>query len=239
MRGFMLELFDGVVSLQKNSFIDFPGTASAVLFFNGCNLKCPYCHNSALACGKESRTVEPDDIVEFLMKRRKFLDGVVVTGGEPTLYKTLPALVDFLKNRLTYKVKLDSNGLNPNMLEKVNFDYLAMDLKTSIPNYHNMLGYNSNAEEKLKRSIEILKGMGKNGEIRITAAPGVVSKEIITEMLPFLEGVEKVFIQPFNPNHEVLDREFFEERVNFEPEELTEFASIIGEVVGSCKVRGA
>lgn len=235
----MKKLFNGIVSMQKNSFIDFPRTASAVLFFNGCNLRCPYCHNSALALGTEKPSHSIDDIIRFLDKRKTMLDGVVITGGEPTLFSNLPNLISYLKDEFQYKIKLDSNGLNPKMLKGLDIDYLALDVKTSPRLYGSILGAKVDVLEPLKESIEIVKSMGENSEIRITASPGIVNKEIIEEISELVKGVSRVFIQPFNRNHEVLDRSFYNNRVNFEPEELQEFSKIIAENVGQYIVRGA
>ena len=136
----MKELFRGIGGVQKNSFIDFPGTVSAVLFYNGCNLRCPYCHNPSLARGTETHGINAEEVNSFLEKRFGLLEGVAITGGEPTLYATLPALINHLRDTIGYKVKLDSNGLKPEVLENVTVDYLAIDFKTSPQRYSTLLG---------------------------------------------------------------------------------------------------
>ncbi len=232
------QLFRGIVSLQKNSFIDYPGKASAILFFTGCNLRCPFCHNATLADGTTEPTISPTEIIEYLTKRKKFLDGVTITGGEPTLYPNLPELVHFLKNDLGYSVKLDSNGLNPTMLEQTSFDFLAMDLKTTPERYESQLGAQEKVAENLLKSLEIVKSMGANAEIRITCAPGIVDDSVIESLLPLLKGVHAVRLQPFKYSDNVIDPKFFLNTPMITDEDLFRWKDRIGEVVNECSVRG-
>ncbi len=231
------EIFEGIVGIQKNSFIDFPGTASAVLFYGGCNLRCPYCHNRDLACGLAKPSISAQEIVAFLKKRKGMLDGVVITGGEPTLHKNLPNLIQYLKE-LGYKVKLDSNGLAPEVLEKLSVDYLAIDIKSSFAGYQNYLGIKKDVSNALQKSIQIIKERKEAGEVRITSAPTIITKEIIEEIAPELEGVSKVFIQAFKPNSTLMNPHFFDRQENFAPKELQEFATILKEHVKECSIRG-
>ncbi len=234
----MLDLFEGVISLQKNSFIDFPGRASALLFFGNCNLRCPFCHNPQLACGKEVPVITAQEIVDFLYKRRKFLEGVVITGGEPTLYNKLPQLTAFLKEELTYEVKVDSNGLNADLLEVTPYDYLALDLKTTFDRYRSLLGASGKVEENLHRSVELVKKAGPSAEIRITCAPGIVDKKVIEELLPVIQGVHNVFLQPFKYSDHLIDSQFFVGQKHIETEDLKEFQEMISPSVEHCRIRG-
>ena len=120
----------GVAGWHKNSFIDFPGTVAAVLFFSGCNLACPYCHNPDIVKAGTSSLVRPDDIADFLEKRKGLIDGVVLSGGEPTLHACLAEAASFIRS-LGYRVKLDTNGLLPDAVAAVKPDYLALDVKTA------------------------------------------------------------------------------------------------------------
>ena len=126
---------------QKNSLIDFPGTIACVVFTSGCNFICPYCHNPDLAVGpvKGSGSLDdPDTIFSFLERRKGQLQGVAITGGEPTLQPDLVAFCQKIR-KMGYKIKLDSNGTRPHVLEtlldKQLIDYLAMDIKTSLTHY--------------------------------------------------------------------------------------------------------
>ncbi len=230
-------LFSGIVSLQKNSFIDYPGKATALLFYTGCNLRCPFCHNASLADGTTEPTITPDQIIDYLTKRKKFLDGVTITGGEPTLYPNLPELANYLKS-LGYAIKLDSNGLNPTMLEQTSFDFLAIDLKTTPDRYESLLGAKENVTANLLKSLEIVKSMGSNAEIRITCAPGIVDDSVIESLLPLLEGVYAVRLQPFKYSDNLIDPKFFLNTPVITDEDLSRWKDRIGEVVNECSVRG-
>ncbi len=234
----MDHLFDRVVSLQKNSFIDFPGRASALLFYGGCNLKCPFCHNPELACGKAEPTISTEEINAFLIKRKKFLDGVVITGGEPTLYDTVPALSRYLRDELGYQVKLDSNGLRPQQIENISWDYLALDLKTSFERYESLLKAPTSVKESLLNSLDLLKAAGENGEVRITCAPGVIDESVIDELLPYLEGIHNLFLQPFKYSDNLIDSKFFVGQEHITDDHLTLFKEKIDAVVNRCEVRG-
>ncbi|MBW1769313.1 MAG: anaerobic ribonucleoside-triphosphate reductase activating protein, partial [Deltaproteobacteria bacterium] len=134
-------LFGG---LQKSSLIDYPGKLSCVLFLSGCNFDCPYCHNPGLVKGRFSdhAQFEEKTVYDFLEKRRGFLDGVVVSGGEPTLQKDLVSLCEKLKE-MGYPVKLDTNGSRPQVLRSLIdeglVDYIAMDIKTDLLRYSSFI----------------------------------------------------------------------------------------------------
>ena len=126
-----------ILGIEKLSLVDYPNNVCAVLFTGGCNFKCPFCHNSGIV-ESEFKPLNNIEILDFLECRKKFLDGVCVSGGEPTLQ---PDLVDFIRKikNMGYKVKLDTNGTNPNVLENLIslklIDYVAMDIKNSLDKY--------------------------------------------------------------------------------------------------------
>lgn len=218
------ELYKGVTAMQRNSFIDFPGTASAVLFYGGCNLRCPYCHNAALI-DETGADLDVEAIDSFLRKRAGMLDGVVLTGGEPTLHANMPKLMAYLQGELGYKVKLDTNGLHPAVLKTCSPDYLAMDLKALPSKYAEFLSGPTDAWTLLSESLEVVKAMNGQSEVRITAAPGVVEKGDFTKLFDLLEGVESIYVQQFQTKNSLLDESFFQERVNYQRDELEEIAA--------------
>jgi pyruvate formate lyase activating enzyme len=224
-----------IAGWNKLSFIDFPGMASTVLFFAGCNLKCPYCHNPGIV-HDEYPGVEFADVNAYLEKRRDVIEGVVLSGGEPTVYAALPGLADEFRAK-GLKIKLDTNGLLPEAVAACRPDYLALDIKT-LPSRYAALGclYND-AEARLLRSIEIVKSMGKNAEIRITAAPGFVDGEVVSYFKSILAGVAKVFIQPFKSGPALLDPGFAKVKP-YSVEQLQEFEKLLGPSVGECVIRG-
>ena len=122
----------------KNSFIDYPGTVSTVLFFSGCNLRCPYCHNCSLLDNPPDISGRSREFWKFLEKRKGLVEGVVISGGEPTLH---PHLKDSIRElqQTGYKVKLDTNGLQPEVIAEFACDYVALDIKTEPGNYTTFL----------------------------------------------------------------------------------------------------
>ena len=145
--------------IQKNSFIDYPGKLSCVIFLSGCNFNCPYCHNPSLVKGSAEcpASLRGDGLYGFLESRRDFLDGVVISGGEPTLQKNLVKLCETIKG-LGYSVKLDTNGSRPgdlkHLIDSGLVDYIAMDIKTDPENYNPLIGENCDPTDLLS-SINI------------------------------------------------------------------------------------
>ncbi len=188
----------------KSSFIDYPGTVSTVLFLSGCNLRCPFCHNPSIV-RDELPEISFSEIMFYLYKRKGIVDGVVITGGEPTIYSNLPDLVKKLRN-IGVRVKVDTNGLEPKVVESCSADYLAMDIK-AVPSRYSLLGAGyCDVEQRLKASIKLVEKMGSDGEVRIPVVPGIIENDDIDELIDLLKGVNKVFLQPFKNDAELLDR---------------------------------
>ena len=187
----------------KTSFIDYPGCPATLLFLSGCNLRCPYCHNPGIVNG-EYDVIPFEAIEDHIIKRKNVIEAAVISGGEPTLHLGLADLCDKIKSR-GLKVKIDTNGLEPDVLTTCNPDYLALDIKTALDKYRKLNSSYDNNRERLSKSIDIVKSMGENAEIRITAAPGIVDQGDIESLCIDLRGVSKVFIQQFNPDQPMLD----------------------------------
>ena len=173
----------------KQSLMDYPGKMAAVIFTQGCNFRCGYCHNPQLVLPElfqSSPDFDTDKIFEYLKNRKSWLDGVVITGGEPTIHNDLPDFMKMIKG-LGYSIKLDTNGSNPEMLESIIHqnlaDYIAMDIKT-IPEtkeYGKIIGINNidSMMDKVRKSINILKNTKIEVEFRTTALPGIHTTEIL------------------------------------------------------------
>ncbi|MDR2727650.1 MAG: anaerobic ribonucleoside-triphosphate reductase activating protein [Chitinispirillales bacterium] len=189
---------------QKSSFIDFPGTVSTVLFLCGCNLVCPYCHNPQIVRG-EFEPVGFAEIKEYILKHKNLIDGAVISGGEPTICSDLQEICDNLR-QLGLKIKLDTNGLLPEKITPYLPDYLALDIKTSFNKYTALLGAAyPDCTERLRQSIDIVKKMGENAEIRITAVPKIIDRDDIGILRKELYGTHRIFIQPFVPAPSMLN----------------------------------
>ena len=218
---------------QKNSLIDFPGTIACVVFTSGCNFICPYCHNPDLAAGPVKGVGSLHDrkaIFAFLEKRKDQLQGVAITGGEPTLQ---PDLIEFCQQvrKMGYKIKLDSNGTRPHILERLLdqnlIDYLAMDIKTSLAKYPLVIKGNFDVK-KIQDSIELIMEKAPNYEFRTTCARPFITKEIMAEIAVLIKGASRYVLQKCSQNVAVLDPEFLNQDQNFfSPEEMQDLKAIV------------
>ena len=191
--------------LQKISLIDYPAKVASVLFTPGCNLRCPFCHNWRIAVDPKPPFLQEAAALEILERRKKYVDAVVVTGGEPTMHKELPRFLIKLKER-GFSVKLDTNGFYPDVLEEClgSVDYVAMDVKTC-PEKYKLLGAEGTAE--LIRTVEILKTGKVPFEFRTTAVPEIVTAEDVTCIGELVQGAKTYAFQQFVP-HDTLDKRF-------------------------------
>ncbi len=189
------------------SFVDWDGKVSSVVFTEGCNLRCTFCYNFGLVLHPEKFDPIPaTHILHYLSENSDFLDGVCITGGEPTLQKDLSAFCKKIQS-LGLKVKLDTNGSNPELLEHLiregRVDYLAMDLKAPLvkEKYAGVAGVSLNgAFEDIKRSVEIIINSGIDHEFRTTVVPGVHTKGDIEDMAGSIKGAKRYFLQKFQPH---------------------------------------
>ena len=161
-----------IAGLQKMTLLDYPGKVACTIFLDGCNFRCPFCHNTPLLDGKAEAFMTEDELFAFLEKRKGILDGVCVTGGEPTLQKELPGFLKKIKD-MGYAVKLDTNGYRPEVLKSVveqgYVDYVAMDIKNNPDRYSETAGIKINLE-KIEESIRFLVSENVNYEFRTTVA---------------------------------------------------------------------
>lgn len=209
--------------LQKTSLIDFPEKISAIIFTQGCNFRCGYCHNPELLNRADAKYSE-EEIFEFLKSRVGKLDGVVITGGEPTLQKDLKNFIEKIKD-MGFCVKLDTNGTNPEMLEdliKSNLlDYVAMDIKSSVINYEKTVSVNVNIDN-IKKSINLLKNSDIKYEFRTTVLKNLISKEDFEQIGKEIEGAKKYYLQKF-VSTKIYDENLKDEQ-NYSDEEFENIA---------------
>jgi pyruvate formate lyase activating enzyme len=191
--------------LQKISLIDYPAKVASVLFTPGCNLRCGFCHNWRIVVDPKPPFLQEVQALEILEKRKKYVDAVVVTGGEPTMHKELPKFLAKLKDR-GFMVKLDTNGFYPEVLEEclASVDYVAMDVKTCLDKYR-LLGAKDTAG--LMRSVEMLKTGKVLYEFRTTAVPELVTAEDVTYIGELIQGAKTHAFQQFVPQ-DTLDKRF-------------------------------
>jgi pyruvate formate lyase activating enzyme len=190
-----------IAGIQKTSLIDYPGKVSCVVFLSGCNFTCPYCHNPELARGQYPAHIRLKALLAFINQRRTLLDGVVISGGEPTLWAGLNALCRELR-KLGMDIKLDTNGSRPDVIETLIrdglVDYIAMDLKTAPDDYGPPL-CNEKAGPAVLRSIESIMNGGADYEFRTTCVHPFVTQGRLRTMAAAVKGARRLILQRFNP----------------------------------------
>jgi pyruvate formate lyase activating enzyme len=230
-----------VGGLQKNSLIDYPGKVSCVCFLTGCNFDCPYCHNPDLVLKNmmRLRPLNEDTLYSFLETRKEFLDGVVVSGGEPTLQSELVPFCRKIK-AMGYALKLDTNGSRPRviktLIEEGLVDYLAMDVKTEPGLYSKFIkrGYDP---ASLLSSIQIIMESGIDYEFRTTCVRLLVEPGAIENICRIIEGARLYALQGFH-GRELLHPEFFQGiKAGYDQDELVQLKSIAGPYVKQCILR--
>ena len=228
-----------IKGIQKTTLLDYPGKIASIIFLAGCNFRCPYCQNPSLVNGYEELPTIPErEIIGFLRGRLKWLDGVCITGGEPTLHKDLPRFISKVKKD-GLLVKLDTNGSNPGMLEGLLgeglLDYVAMDIKVPLQRYAEVVKTKVDMN-KIQRSVEMICKSGLDYEFRTTVVPGLLGEEDIAEITSWLKGSKKYYLQQFR-NHDTLDKAL-REVSPYTPEELHSLAAIASKGFETCEVRG-
>ncbi len=200
---------DIFAGLQKLTLLDFPGYVACTLFTKGCNMRCPFCHNASLVVrAEEQRMYTNDEILGFLKKRQGILDGVAITGGEPTL---MTGLADFLSEvrMLDYKIKLDTNGTRPKILkslvEKKLVDYVAMDIKNSKERYGITVGFDESYDiSPVCESAEFLMQGNVDFEFRTTVSRTFHTESDIEQIGEWLHGDERFYLQQFKDSGDII-----------------------------------
>lgn len=221
------------------SFLDFPGSATAVVFLKGCQFRCPFCHNPELVTPKgETDLIPAGQILDDFRKRKNFLDGVCISGGEPTIQPGLLPFLDLIRAE-DLKIKLDTNGARPDVLEQVlasgKADYIAMDVKAPWEKYPLASGWGGNIES-VKESISLLLGSKTAFEFRTTLVPGIHSLEDANPMGRMIEGAPLYVLQNFRPGHTLSPE--FSGRDPFPPEFLEAFRETAAPFAGEVRIRG-
>ncbi|MBM7616057.1 anaerobic ribonucleoside-triphosphate reductase activating protein [Alkaliphilus hydrothermalis] len=193
-----------ILGIEKSSFIDYPNKISTVIFTGGCNFSCPFCHNGHLL--KSGATpIGEEEVQNFLKKRKKFVDAVCITGGEPTLQKDLKDFIRELKKD-EFLVKLDSNGTNPyvlkGLIEEGLVDYIAMDVKAPLAKYHSVVGNMVDGED-IRESIHLIQNSGIDYEFRTTVCQELLMVEDILQLAESIKGSKRYFLQNFRDGEQV------------------------------------
>lgn len=224
------------VAINKLSLLDYPNKVSCILFTRTCNFRCPFCHNGLTLLEDHETVVTFDEVISFLKKRQGILDGVVISGGEPTLMPDLVEKIRIIKD-LGFLVKLDTNGTNPDtlldLLDEHLIDYVAMDIKNSLEKYDLTAGAKVD-KEKILKSIDILKNSGIEYEFRTTLIDEFHSKNDMYSIGKLLEGCPYLYLQKFQISDGVINKNLHpvdEDKVN-------EFIEILSQYIDNVETRG-
>ncbi len=228
-----------VAGIQKTSLIDYPGKLSCVIFLSGCNFTCPYCHNPELAQGLYPQRISLEHLTAFLSHRKNLLDGVVITGGEPTLHEDLAELCRVIRD-MGYAVKLDTNGSRPELLahliETHCLDYIAMDVKTALDAYGPPL-CPTQAGAKVAQSIELIKAGRLAYEFRTTCITPFIDEDRMVRLATAIQGARLYTLQSFHAAP-MLDANYFKNQSpGIPPETLARLQIIAAPFVEHCTIR--
>ena len=224
--------------LQKVSLIDYPGLISAVVFLQGCNFKCPYCHNPELVDPSLFRTcIGENDVIEFLNTRKGKLDAVSITGGEPAIQDKLHTFIKQIK-KMGFAVKMDTNGSRPHVIktliaEKL-LDYIAMDVKAPLEKYKDIVKAHVNPDS-IKESIGLILNAKIPYEFRTTIVESQLEENDILQIGELITGANRYVLQKFVPT-KTLDSRFLKEK-SYSDEKLQEIKSRLEQQIPSVTIR--
>jgi pyruvate formate lyase activating enzyme len=227
----------------QNTLIDWEGTIASIIFLPNCNFNCPYCHSAALVKNSSILdTIDKSVVINFLKQKKKWIDGLVITGGEPTIYQELPSFIKEFKD-IGIKIKLDTNGSNPDMLENLIknnlIDYVAMDIKAPIikEKYNVAAGVEVNLEN-IKKSKDILMNSNIDYEFRTTFSKAWLTKEDLLDIAELIKGAKRWRLQKFKlPETGVIDNNIAKDVIEFTAQEIEENLIEFKKYVLDCKVR--
>ena len=227
-----------ISGLQKTTLLDYPNRVAATIFLGGCNMRCPFCHNnSTLDSEHLISSFDSKQILTFLKKRQGILDGVCISGGEPTLQRDLPEFLSEIKS-LGYDIKLDSNGSKPKVLqfliENKLIDYIAMDVKGPLTSYAQFCGGKFTDNQAIFDSIALLKSNVIPYEFRTTVAKGLHSMEDIASLGRLLEHSQILYLQNFIFSKDVPDKTL----ESFSIEELHQMKAVLEPFISHVLIRG-
>lgn len=217
------------------SVLDYPGKICAIVFTQGCNYRCPYCQNSSLLDNSEA-LLDEKEVLDYLRLRKNMLEGVTITGGEPTIHSDLEEFIDKVRN-LGLDIKLDTNGTNPsllkNLIDKGKLDYIAMDIKNSLDEYSKTIGVKNDRLEDIKRSIDIIKSSNVDHEFRTTITKELHTVLNLKSICELVKG-SKYYIQNYEDSSGVLKSGSH----GFTEDELKEIENELKKDYPLVKVRG-
>lgn len=223
--------------LERFTLIDYPGKTACMVYTIGCNFRCPYCHNPELVDETTTVRITEREFFEFLDTRKKIIEGVVITGGEPTMHDDLPLVMREIKDR-GFLVKLDTNGTRPQMLRDVIrqelVDYVAMDIKAPFAAYGRVVARPVDTEA-VRRSVALLIASPVEYEFRTTLVKGMLSPRDIRQIGREIQGARRYVLQKF-VSTKILNPQF-RRKVSYSDEEMKKLQEMINPYVDHCQIR--
>ncbi len=227
-----------ISGLEKMSLVDYDGFVSATVFTGGCNFRCGFCHNSPLVLDyNELPHILEDEVLEYLRKRQGLLDGVCISGGEPTLQKDLPEFIEKIK-KMRYSVKLDTNGTNPDLVktlwENKLVDYFATDIKTDKENYHKVIGFSKYDTKNVEKTVNYFIENNVKFELRTTLIKEFHTPLVMENIGKWIKGTKKYFLQKFIDNENCIKKGFSE----IDKQTAEEYKTLLEKYVPNTNLRG-
>ncbi|MDF2905658.1 MAG: hypothetical protein K0R34_979 [Herbinix sp.] len=223
---------------SKTTLLDYPKHLAATIFLGGCNMRCPFCHNASLVTGVTSQPIIPEqEVLSYLIKRKGILEGVCITGGEPSLY---PDLIEFIAKIkvLGLKIKLDTNGTNPKMIKSLVaerlIDYIAMDIKNSKEKYSTTVGLSDFNLEPIIESVNFLLTSTLDYEFRTTIVREYHTEEDMLSIGNWLFGAKAYFLQSYTDSGDILLPGLH----NHPKETLEEYVRLLTPLIPTVAIRG-
>jgi len=234
-----MEIFMKISGIQKLTLLDFPGRCACTVFTGGCNFICPFCHNSELLGADTPQIMDDGELIDFLASRRSLLDGVCISGGEPTLQADLLDVMAKIKE-LDYAIKLDTNGYRPDILKKAVAlhlcDYVAMDIKSDANGYAEVAGVSNINMNHIRESIDFLLSGAVDYEFRTTVVDELHDEKAILGITEFFKNTKakRYFIQPFADRDTVCFSNFHAPS----DDKMRKFLDILSPFANSVQIRG-
>ena len=227
-----------ICGLNKTTLLDYPGRVAATIFTGGCNYRCPFCQNGGLVTDVQDQPVIPEEeVLQFLSKRKGILEGVCITGGEPTLQKDLPLYMERIRS-MGYDIKLDTNGTNPALVKELVEAGLvakvAMDIKTSPDRYSVLAGVPDARMDAVRETAEYLLHGKVEYEFRTTVVKELHSEQDFHEIAGWLSGARAYYLQEYQDSDMVLVKGFH----GCTLEEMEHYRDILLTTMETVEIRG-
>lgn len=229
-----------IIGFIETSLVDWDGHVVASIFLPGCNFRCHYCHNKNAVLNPESfEEISTEYVLATIERNKDFLDGIVISGGEPSIHPDLPDLMRLIKNT-GLQIKLDTNGTNPKMIQEIIdqklVDYIAMDIKGPLNHKYSKIAGVSVKLDEIQKTMDILQESGIEYEFRTTIVPPLLSEKDVLSIIHDIRGAKKYALQQFRPDYTLNPN--FSKIQPYSPDVLSALAEEAKRAINVVTVRG-